>query len=589
MLTRPLNAEQIVATDPKRLAEMERLRTEATAAIIGSTADKRLIVSGPGTGKTFTFEAALGACGGKGLALTFLRNLVADLTVVLGDRADVFTFHGYCKYLMHHHNIAGLRDGDYYPPLLDLLIDDIQVLEGKVIDGDDVTAHLHTLDDSDGLIGEVLACADYYNAVSHTDLVYRVLRHFEAASDTIPTFPLIVVDEYQDFSLLETTFIQLLATKSKVLIAGDDDQALYGKLRNAEADFIRALAGEGLFETFELPYCVRCTSVIVAAVNDLLAAATARGNLARRLTKSFECYLPDKGADSEANPKIIHVQCSTANTPYAGQYIAQQIARIPRVDIATSREKGYPTALVIGPNPFLNRAYQVVQQRFPKARMKTSSEVPIDALDGYRRIARNDKSRLGWRIIIAAYPFDGWKTVLKQVLEAGAELADQLPEVYRDEHSEIARLLGVMLESGTLSTEDQDRLTTATGRSSDEIKAALAIDEPEDTEIEDETGGVPGEYEPDILFTSLVGSKGLSAEHVFVVGLNDGHLPRRRTAPTDEEVCNLLVALSRTRKRCHVVSCKFFGKGFLTESLFLDWIRPHLEAIEVDKNYDFSE
>ena len=92
MLTRPLNAEQIVATDPKRLAEMERLRTEATAAIIGSTADKRLIVSGPGTGKTFTFEAALGACGGKGLALTFLRNLVADLTVVLGDRADVFTF-----------------------------------------------------------------------------------------------------------------------------------------------------------------------------------------------------------------------------------------------------------------------------------------------------------------------------------------------------------------------------------------------------------------------------------------------------------------------------------------------------------------
>jgi hypothetical protein len=34
---------------PEALAEMQRLRTEATDAIIQSPADKKLIVAGPGT------------------------------------------------------------------------------------------------------------------------------------------------------------------------------------------------------------------------------------------------------------------------------------------------------------------------------------------------------------------------------------------------------------------------------------------------------------------------------------------------------------------------------------------------------------
>jgi hypothetical protein len=57
--------------------------------------------------------------------------------------------------------------------------------------------------------------------------VHRVLTHLADNEDAIPSYPLIVVDEYQDFSLLETSFLRLLAEKSKVLVAGDDDQALY--------------------------------------------------------------------------------------------------------------------------------------------------------------------------------------------------------------------------------------------------------------------------------------------------------------------------------------------------------------------------
>ncbi len=97
-----------------------------------------------------------------------------------------------------------------------------------------------------------------------------------------------------------------------------------------------------------------------------------------------------------------------------------------------------------------------------------------------------------------------------------------------------------------------------------------------------------GKGAPDVLFTSLVGSKGLSAEHVFIVGMNNKHFPRNPGAVTDDEICSLIVGLSRTRQRCHVISFRFFGSGGLAPSVFLGWINQHLETVTVNKDYDFS-
>jgi ATP-dependent DNA helicase UvrD/PcrA len=578
------------------LQRMDADRAAATQAIINSPAPKRVIVAGPGTGKSFTFRAALAkaiadAGGGRGLALTFIRNLVADLAKDLGDLADVFTFHGYCKHLMHSHDVAGLQSGAYYPPLLELVVEDVQVLGERTMTPDDVNERLHNLDMSDDVIDVALARADYYGAVSHNDVVYRVHRHFEASPETIPSYPLIVVDEFQDFSRLETTFIDLLASRSPVLIAGDDDQALYKKLKYASPEFIRQLATDGSHERFELPFCSRCTEVVVAAVNDVIEKATQAGHLEGRLEKPFRCFLPDKKTASEENPRIVNVDCSTANTEYASQYIAQQIAQIPREDIMRSRENGYPTALVIGPNPFLRRAFDVVQERFPQARMKKSEQPAVDILDGYRRVASNERSRLGWRIVLACCPCDAWQQVLKDALGSDTDIYDRLPSPYRDEHLENARLAGSLMETGTLSDEERQKLCAAAGgRSIEAVRAFLNVADPDD--ISDEIGEAEAEAAPetlDIVFTSLVGSKGLSAEHVFIIGMNNGHFPRHPDAVTDDEVCSLIVALSRTRTRCHVISFRWFGKDFLSPSLFLNWIGPHLETLTVNKDYDFSD
>ena len=575
-----------------QLRQLIEQRTAASDAIVNSPATKRLIVSGPGTGKSFTFRRSLAkaiqeAGGGKGLALTFIRNLVADLEKDLGDLADVFTFHGYCKHLMHSHDVAGLSDGDYYPPLLELVVGDVLIVDGRTITAEEINERLHNLDVSDDVIDVALARGDYYRSVSHNEAVYRVLRHFEASSGTIPECPLIVVDEFQDFSKLETTFIELLESKSPVLIAGDDDQALYMDLKFASPDFIRGIATDGSHDTFELPFCSRCTEVIVAAVNAVITEAVELGALQNRLAKQFHCFTPDKQAESDANPKIIHVDCSTANTDYAGRYVAQQIAQIPAEDIERSRANGYPTALVIGPNPFLSRAFKTVQGRFPHARMKKSDPPRVDILDGYRRIAANERSRLGWRIVIECCQFEGWQEKLKVALEAKSDIIDELPDEYRDTHLAHARLAAELIESGTLAVDDEQRLCNAAdGRSINEVRAFLNVNDPDALndvlESADETA-------PDVLFTSLVGSKGLSAEHVFIVGMNNKHFPQNPGAITDDDICSLIVALSRTRKRCHVVSFRWFGASGLAPSVFLGWINSHLETVVVNKDYSFSE
>lgn len=57
---------------------------------------------------------------------------------------------------------------------------------------------------------------------------------------------------------VDVRVIDTLAEKSPILIAGDDDQALYS-FRDASPDFIRRLAEQDDIERFDLPYCSRCT------------------------------------------------------------------------------------------------------------------------------------------------------------------------------------------------------------------------------------------------------------------------------------------------------------------------------------------
>jgi superfamily I DNA/RNA helicase len=115
----------------------------------------------------------------------------------------------------------------------------------------------------------------------------------------------LLIDEYQDFNSLEVSLLSRLSEKNQILIVGDDDQSLYD-FKHAIPDDIRAKASSKDYESFELPYCSRCTSVIIDAYNKLVDVAKSKGHLSNRASKQF-LYFPSQEKDviSNTHNKII--------------------------------------------------------------------------------------------------------------------------------------------------------------------------------------------------------------------------------------------------------------------------------------------
>lgn len=334
--------------------EMTHARADALAKILGDDSPRKLVVAGPGTGKTHTFKELFRVRDGSKLALTFLTSLVRDLEKELGAFANAYSFHGFAHLLLRTVAVPGVSRGvDYYPPL-ELIHEQDVALLGTAASRAEIQDVIMNLRDDHPVLANLLRCGDYYNAVGYSDSVYRVLRQLQAEPGAVPIYAQIVVDEYQDFSLMETEFIEVLAQASPILVVGDDDQALYA-FRHASAIYLRELARDDRYTNFELPFCSRCTEVLVAATHHVVAQAQEQGLLTDRIPKAYVCYRPDKEEASERHPTIVHARCSVENknAPYMERYLDEAIREIPAEDIKRSRDDGYPTVLVIGPKQFL--------------------------------------------------------------------------------------------------------------------------------------------------------------------------------------------------------------------------------------------
>jgi superfamily I DNA/RNA helicase len=498
------------------------LRDQAVARVVESPSPKKLIVAGPGTGKTHTFRKLVESlpAGSRVVIFTLINNLVDDLRELeqIADReVSVFTFHGFCKSLLFR-GVGDAGDFSYTAALPDLVNHDAELLDMEFqVPAEQALSELREDEDS---VRFFLDRADYYGAVGYVDSVYRVLKFFREHSDAIPEYQLVIADEYQDFNRLEASLIELLASKSSVAIAGDDDQALYA-FRFASHEFIRALFSDDKFEHFNLPLCSRCPPVLVDAANAFIEAAKAKGNLKGRIPKDFECYWPDKFVEHAAYARIAQVHCSQKTT--VELLIENEIKRLyeaEKNEIDSGKDIPF---LVIGPmsRHQLRGIYEhlaaTIGEDF-ELDMPEKSGPTIS--EGYDLLRNDSESNLGWRIVMFHSPLEKEEAqrIIRETYESNVRLVELLPNDYKQLHLNAAQ----------------------------------------EQAAEEEQGALPA-GKPKVKFTTFLGAKGLSARHVFVVGLNNGEFPERPKA-TDAEVCEFIVALTRAKSSCWLISNNRYSK-----------------------------
>ncbi len=535
-----------------KVEDVERELREATRRIIDSKSRRKLIVAGPGTGKTTIFKALLKETPGNEksrLVLTFITNLRDDLEKALSDLCRVSTLHGYCQSLLRAD--AKVRSGltkDFVcqPEMASLIKDDWIYCGGK--EERQFVNLMRKLAREDEL-KFYFERANYYDAVDFDDSVYRTAVALRNDPKTIPKFDLVLIDEYQDFNRMEAQLIESLATQSPIVVAGDDDQALYSQLRDASWEFIRSLHNAREYEVFELPFCMRCPEVIVNAVEDVLEEARKIKKLEGRIKKPYKHFAPVKGKDSKKYPKIQLVKTSVQRKKanYFGRFIDQAISRIPDNEVEEANKKGEPVVLIIGSIQYLRQVAEYLTEVGRPIEKRSGHEEALSAERAFELLKKNPESNLGWRIIL-------------EVRKKGLAIA-----AVRDAGTK--RPLHELIP--------------------DKFKKAILAEVEEFTppkEKKEEEKKVPEGVT--IKLVSFEGSKGMSAQHVFLTGMHAGDIPHDENDIKDIEICKFLVGLTRTKKQCSLLWANRFGESWKQPSIFLKWIGDErYEPFEVNADY----
>jgi len=520
-------------------------------AVVGSPSPRKLVVAGPGTGKTTLFrkllEASPGDTGSR-LVLTFVNTLKDDLEDDLAELASVFTLHAYCLSLLHKSRSLRRSLSEEFaccPGLASLIGEDWKLLMGSK--PPKFVSQMRSLNTSNEL-RFYFRRGKYYDAVDFDDTVFRVLAGLRSGRVTCPRYDLVLIDEYQDFNALEAGVVDCLAADNRIVIAGDDDQALYSQLRDASWEHIRNLTESGSYELFSLPFCMRCPEVIVDAVEDVLAQARHNGKLTGRIEKPYKFFAPVKAPDSNKYPRILSVctSCQSLKCNYMGRYICEAVKQIPADELAAAVDGGYPAALVIAARPYRDQILRYLQDDGCTVKSRKESPSGISRGCGLEMLKRDCTSNLGWRVILHCDQPAFAKSAIGKTSDGACRLVEGLPEAY------VSRILSEAEAYTTPDVSDDDCPTP------DEV-AAIEV-------------------------TSFEGAKGLSAGHVFIVGLHNGELPADPTDVKDLEICKFLVGLTRTRQKCTLLRSNRFGGVCKKPSSFLSWIdRRRLQDVYIDK------
>jgi superfamily I DNA/RNA helicase len=549
---------KVIETGPdNKYIKARANREQCVDAILASRARKKVVVGGPGTGKTHLFKRIL-----KGkqntLTLTFVRALVEELTLDLCGLSEVRTLHGFAR-----EQLARTKKRLQIFPKLSIVIgEDAFILLNKEIHFDKI---FYNMEDDNEHIEFYKSRKGYYDYYGYTDIIYGAVKYFERNKDKIPSYDLVLVDEFQDFNKLEVSLIDLLSKKSPILLVGDDDQALYN-FKDAKTDYIRGRYGDpnSHYCSFELPYCSRSTRVIVGAATDFISSARAIGLLQQRIDKRF-LYFNDKKKNRESlrYPKIVWSKVFARQIPWYIEIMIQAIAR---------EVKGRFSVLIISPtrnqastiaSALKNKGFRHIQF------VERASPNELTLLDGLRLLLDDEQSNLGWRILAKLLlKSKEFELILRKAYEnVDKEFMDFLESDFKNNVKLMIKVIRCIKDNKAVNDRELEGVLVAMGFSpygmeKDHLRGDLILSAGQ--MLPNGVRTIP------ITLTTVQGSKGLSSDFVFITNFDDRFFIKHKDKKqiSDHDACSFLVSLTRARRKIFLISC-----DINKVPTFLTWIK----------------
>jgi len=505
-------------------------------------------MAGPGTGKSHLFQEVASKLIETGktkiLVLTFINELVKDLSVDMHSLAEVSTLHSFAaKELRNRHVI--------YMDLLKVVSKDLKNEQSISKELDKI---LHNLEytESDA-ISYLSQRSKYYKSYDPSSIVFELVKHYTADASKIPEYDLILVDEYQDFNLLESELIKLLATKSNVLIAGDDDQSLYS-FKHARPDNIRKMHSSDEYESFELPYCSRSTQVVIDAFHDCVDKAKSQGHLSDRVSKQY-LYFPTVKKDVvSAQYPVVEIKKSVFHTKNAfllDNAIASIFKDEPTFDVLVI------CSLKSQINP-LARALRKKGYSNVSGDDRNTDKCKV-LLEGLNLLVKDKDSNLAWRLCLEGLAEESdLKNAIIKSKDCDKAFSECVSSSHRSEIKSLRAACVKIEKSEALTDAQKELMFDKLDINPDQLGELNA----KERIFSDRYSGV--HHSTKIKITTILGSKGLSYDYVFMINFDDRYLIPNGV--DDESINKFLVALTRSRKKIYIFTSK------TTEPKFVSWI-----------------
>jgi AAA domain len=546
-----------------RYAKARTARQRCVDAILTSESRKKVVVAGPGTGKTFLFKQILKGKGNS-LTLTFVNSLVEDLSLDLCGLSEVKTLHGFARSIMG----KAIDNVRVFPKLSKIIAEDLKILKGQDVDFDFL---FHNRDDMNENIPFYKRRRMMYGHYGFADIIYAAVLYLEIKPEKVPIFNQVLIDEFQDFNRLEVSFIDLLASKSPIVIAGDDDQSLY-YFKSASPVHIRQRYSEDNqdYTSFNLPHCSRCTRAIVEAVNDITVAAKAEGFLKDRIDKPYLFFEDEKKeADCERYPKLVHVTCFATQAPF---FVAKAIRAI-----AEDRQEKFSVLIIAPTNVRCGKIAQALKDKgFENVRHadgERNSEATL--FDSLILLADDPKCSLGWRIAAKCMlSEDDFRDFIEDTETAERDKFRDLVDL--DVQLELDSIISAFKKVAKGETPKAEQLAKLLQRlgldpetlTQQTLRAKVEASRPK--------GSDPATRNISIKITTIPSSKGLAEDYVFISDFDDRFLLGKDGKCSDQKIFDVIVALTRARRKVFLLSSE------ARDSKFLTWIaKERIERVKL--------